>query len=112
MPYVTEVVDLVALGSPTLRVTGGKKILELRPRIEWDKGQAVLWLLRALKLDRADVCPIYIGDDLTDEDAFEALADRGIGIVVRDGPRETAARLRPQSPGRGREILGGAALTD
>jgi alpha,alpha-trehalase len=90
--FVREVADEVAAGYPALRVTGGKKIVELRPRVEWDKGRAVLWLLRALNLDGGDVCPMYIGDDLTDEDAFEALADRGIGIVVRDGSRQTAAR--------------------
>ena len=39
----------------------------------------------------------YLGDDHTDEDAFEALADRGLGILVRDPWRPTAARhwLRP-----------------
>lgn len=98
VPRVAEVVNSVAAEYPGLRVTGGKKIFELRPRIEWDKGQAVLWLLRALRLDLAEVCPIYIGDDLTDEDAFEALADCGIGIVVRDGPRETAARYALDHP--------------
>lgn len=108
VPHVEQVVDGVAAEYPGLCVTGGKKILELRPRIEWDKGRAVLWLLRALRLDLAEVCPIYIGDDLTDEDAFEALADCGIGIVVRDDPRETAARYaldHPDDAGRFLEAL-------
>lgn len=98
VPHVAAVVDSVAADYPGLRVTGGKKILELRPRIEWDKGRAVLWLLRALNLDLAEVVPIYIGDDETDEDAFEALANCGIGILVRDGPRETAARYALAHP--------------
>jgi alpha,alpha-trehalase len=105
VPDVNEVVNAVAAEYRALRVAGGKKILELRPRIEWDNGRAVLWLLRALKLDFADVCPIYIGDDVTDEDAFEALADRGIGIVVRDGPRETAARYALNHPEEVRRFL-------
>jgi alpha,alpha-trehalase len=105
VPYVAEVVNSVAGGYPGLRVAGGKKIFELRPRIEWDKGRAVLWLLRALKLDLADVCPIYIGDDVTDEDAFDAVADRGVGILVRDGPRETAARYALRQPEEVRRFL-------
>lgn len=107
VPHVAEVVDSVAGEYPGLRVTGGKKIFELRPSIEWDKGRAVLWLLRALKLDLADVVPIYIGDDETDEDAFEALAECGIGIVVRDGPRETAARYALDDPADVRRFLEG-----
>ena len=105
VPDVKEAVNAVAAEYPALRVTGGKKILELRPRVAWDKGRAVLWLLRALHLDLAEVCPTYIGDDVTDEDAFEALADRGIGIVVRDGPRETAARYALDHPEQVRRFL-------
>jgi trehalose 6-phosphate phosphatase len=74
-----------------LRKGYGKKVFELLPRLDWHKGKAVLWLLQALKLDRPDVLPLYIGDDLTDEDAFRAIADRGIGIVVEAGTRSTAA---------------------
>lgn len=107
VPHVAEVVDSVAAGYPGLRVTGGKKIFELRPCLEWDNGRAVLWLLRALKLDLAAVCPIYIGDDETDEDAFEALAECGIGILVRDGPRETAARYALDDPEDVRRFLEG-----
>jgi trehalose 6-phosphate phosphatase len=68
-----------------LRRTGGKKVFELRPDMEWDKGRALLWLLGELELDRADVLPIYLGDDLTDEDGFAALAEHGdgLGLLVR-----------------------------
>ncbi len=90
---VAEVVDRVARAYPQLRVAGGKRVYELRPAVDWDKGRAVLWLLEALELDRDDVVPIYVGDDLTDEDAFAALAERGYGVVVRgeEDARATAA---------------------
>jgi trehalose 6-phosphate phosphatase len=31
----------------------------------------------------------YLGDDLTDEDAFEALKERGIGVLLRKNYRPT-----------------------
>ena len=68
-----------------LKVTPDKMVFEIQPKIDWDKGKAVLYLLGALGLDREDVVPIYLGDDITDEHAFEALAGaspRGIGIFV------------------------------
>jgi trehalose-phosphatase len=76
---------------PTLKKTRGKKVLELRPAVEWDKGQAVLWLLRALGLEGEEIVPIYVGDDTTDEDAFRALHDRGLTALVARTPRPTAA---------------------
>ncbi len=82
-PKVKEIVDAVLAEHPDdLKVTPGKMVYEIQPRIDWDKGKAVLYLLEALDLDRDEVVPIYLGDDITDEDAFEALADRGLGIFV------------------------------
>lgn len=56
-----------------LRVTTGRKVVELRPDIAWDKGKALDWI--GERLGPAEVgpdlrLPIYIGDDLTDEDAL------------------------------------------
>lgn len=48
------------------------KVYEVRPQIAWNKGNAVLYLLEHLELgDSKKAFPIYIGDDKTDEDAFE-----------------------------------------
>jgi alpha,alpha-trehalase len=77
-----------------LRLSGGKKVFELRPDIEWDKGRAVLWLLEALALDGDDVLPFYLGDDVTDEDAFHALAGRGVGVLVGDPAYRTNADFK------------------
>ena len=46
----------------------------------------------------ADAWPIYIGDDRTDEDAFMVLAGRGVGILVAETPRETAAYYTLRNP--------------
>ena len=76
----------------------GKKVFELRPASEWHKGKAVVWLLEALGLAGADALPVYLGDDVTDEDAFGAVAGRGLGILVAEAPRVTAAGYRLTGP--------------
>jgi trehalose 6-phosphate phosphatase len=91
---VKTAVESIRSQCPGLRLTGGKKIHELRPEIDWDKGHAIRWLLAELNLDGPDVLPIYIGDDETDEDAFRALHGRGLGILVADRPRPSAADYR------------------
>ncbi|MGH6923741.1 MAG: trehalose-phosphatase [Propylenella sp.] len=94
---VEAIVDRVLEAIPTLTKSHGKKVFELRPRLGWDKGKAVLWLLSALKEDGAETLPFYLGDDLTDEDAFRALRDRGVTIFV-GSPARTAARYQLADP--------------
>ena len=82
-PAIKPIVDRVLAEHPNeLKVTPGKMVYEIQPRLEWDKGKAVLYLLKALGLDGDDVVPLYLGDDITDEDAFRALSGEGIGIFV------------------------------
>jgi alpha,alpha-trehalase len=102
---VGEAARAVAARHPDLRVAGGKKIVELRPNIDWDKGKAVLWLLETLDLAQDDIIPVYVGDDETDEDAFRAIADRGIGVVVGEEHRPTRARYALADPDEVRNFL-------
>ena len=96
----------VAAAHPELRLAGGKKIFELRPDIEWDKGLALLHLLEVMGLDADDVTVLYIGDDETDEDAFRILAQgRGIGIVVGTEHRETMGDYALGDPDQVMEFL-------
>ncbi len=81
---VQEIVQKVQQKHDRLRQRGGKKIFELQPDVDWDKGKAVLWLLKTLDLYRSGVLAIYLGDDVTDEDAFGVLKEWGIGILVGD----------------------------
>jgi trehalose-phosphatase len=90
--------------APGLRRKEGKKVVELQPDVPWDKGAAVRWLLDALALG-PDALPLYVGDDVTDEDAFRAVRDDGLGVVVLDRPRATAATLSLRDPGQVRELL-------
>jgi len=98
VPQVEDGVDRVLEKSPGLRKSFGKKVFELQPEIDWNKGKALFWVLDALDLNGPDVLPFYIGDDTTDEDAFRAIEDRGIGIVVMNRPRPTRARYALKDP--------------
>jgi trehalose 6-phosphate phosphatase len=110
--------DGEAGGGQRLRKTGGKKVWELRPDVDWDKGKALIWLLERLgrstpdgpagrgRADAAPLVPVFLGDDVTDEDAFAAAASRGgIGILVAEEPRPTAASYRLRDPAAALELL-------
>lgn len=86
---------------PKLRLTQGRKVLEIRPTIKWDKGKALEFLLESLGFANcSNVFPVYIGDDRTDEDAFKILRDRGqgFGILVSKFPKDTSASYYLQEP--------------
>jgi trehalose 6-phosphate phosphatase len=68
------------------KLTQGKMVFEFRPNIEWNKGKAVLKLLEMMNKSSNIFC-IYIGDDKTDEDAFKALKEEGIGIGIFVGSK-------------------------
>jgi len=74
-----------------MHVEYGKKVVEIRPNEDWNKGRVVQYLLGL-----SDGLPIYIGDDNSDELAFDAVGDRGISIAV--GRRETRARYMFRDP--------------
>ncbi|KAM0976201.1 hypothetical protein FF1_019184 [Malus domestica] len=93
---------------PILRLTQGRKVLEIRPTIKWDKGKALEFLLESLGYAKCtDVFPVYIGDDRTDEDAFKVLRERGqgFGILVSKIPKETNATYSLQEPAEVMDFL-------
>ncbi|ETZ31813.1 trehalose-phosphatase [Mycobacterium intracellulare MIN_061107_1834] len=93
-----------------LRVTTGREVIELRPDLDWDKGKTLRWVIDHLhRAGSGSLTPVYLGDDITDEDAFDAVHDDGVPILVRhsdDGDRATAALFALDSPARA------AAFTD
>lgn len=105
---LAEQVSLVLNEYPQLKLTQGRKVLEIRPTIKWDKGKALEFLLESLGYGNSNnVFPIYIGDDRTDEDAFKVLSNRGqgIGILVSKVPKETNASYTLQDPLEVRNFL-------
>ncbi len=70
------------LNAGKIKVRTGTMIVEIIPPVKWDKGSAVLWILNRPEFAEKNFCPIYFGDDITDEDAFRALQDRGVTVLV------------------------------
>ena len=104
-PVIERLVTDIEARDERLRVTTGKKIFELRPSVEWDKGRALEWLMDRLELDLDTTTPLYLGDDVTDEDAFAVLVGRGVGIVVGREDEPTLAAYALEDPDEVRELL-------
>lgn len=105
---VAAAVAEVAGAIPELAVKHGKMVFELQPAVDWNKGKAVLWLLQRLGLGGAGAAPLYLGDDVTDEDAFRALQGSGTGIIVADPSdkgRQTFADYRVDDVGQALDFL-------
>ena len=97
-----EVLELAAVCARQLglRQVHGRKVVDLRCDLDWTKGTAVRWMCSHLP-SRERVLPIYIGDDLTDEDAFDAVQMSGVAVLVchnEDDGRRTAARFTVGGP--------------
>jgi len=75
-----------------IEISLGKKVYEIKPHVEWDKGKVVAWLMRRQRFDqgRNRVFPIFIGDDITDEDAFKVIKDKGLTIFVGSPKKSNA----------------------
>lgn len=76
-----------------VKVSHGKKVYEIKPSFDWDKGKAVSLLLNVASVEE-ETLTIYIGDDTTDEDAFEVLRNSGVGILVSKKDKDSAADFR------------------
>ncbi len=85
-----------AARSGRIRITSGKKVYEIRPAVAWDKGEVVKMLMaRCGKGGRKrGLLPIYLGDDLTDEDGFRVIENYGGGISVFVGERDSPSSAR------------------
>ena len=100
VPVVEAAVDRVALAHRRLRRVSGRRCSSFVRTWSGTRSARLLRLMSVLGLDRDDVVPVYVGDDLTDEDAFIAFVrDRGLGVVVRGMSRSSDVRpLLPREP--------------
>jgi trehalose 6-phosphate phosphatase len=73
-----------AIETGRLRVMRGSSVLELLPNIPWNKGDAVRWIDERVRRQGGPVLTVYLGDDVTDQDAFRELEGRGIRVAASD----------------------------
>lgn len=92
------------LDAGELRIMPGNCMTELLPNIDWNKGHAVTWIReRVASSSKQPVACVYVGDDVTDQDAFAVLGESGVAIASSDrvsgadfnldGPPEVEALL-------------------
>jgi len=105
---VKQVVGAEAVGKA--KVTSGKKVYEVRPAVNWDKGKAIKLLMKRYGKggQRSGLLPIYLGDDLTDEDGFRVIEDyeSGISVFVGKEDQHSAAHYFLKSPAEVAAFLG------
>jgi trehalose-phosphatase len=80
--------------SADLQILHAKKVYEVRPKIAWNKGNAVWHIWQSVA---PHALPICLGDDLTDEDGFRVLQGKGVNIYVGE-ERQSYAEYILQSP--------------
>lgn len=97
------------LDAGELRIMPGDCMTELLPNIDWNKGDAVAWIReRVAAASKRPVFCVYIGDDVTDQDAFAALGDGGIAVAASN--RVSGADFHIEGPPEVEELLRQLAL--
>jgi alpha,alpha-trehalase len=91
---ISSMIEELGHRHPRLAIAHGKMVHELRPALNWDKGKAVVWITRKIFGGSERVYPLYIGDDVTDEDAFREVRGWGAGILVGDHGQASRADYR------------------
>jgi trehalose 6-phosphate phosphatase len=86
-----------------VRVMRGACMLEVLPNIDWNKGNAVAWIRDRASGGGPPLFTVYIGDDVTDEDAFRAVDGHGLRIAASD--RVTGADYVVDGPTAVEQIL-------
>lgn len=92
-----------------VKITSGKKVYEVRPAVDWDKGKAIAVLLDRYgpRKARRELLAIFLGDDLTDEEGFKVINRQGgISIFVGEETSKSAAQYYLKSPAEVEQFLG------
>jgi len=108
VPAVFQTVYDAVQQAGDFRLNPGRKVYEIAPRTNWNKGMAAKWINQHLR--REPAFTVYVGDDTTDEDAFAALEGQ---LTVKVGPAsDTLARYHLPDPSAVQELLAWLAEFD
>lgn len=86
-----------------MKITRGKKVVEVRPNLDWGKGKAIE---KIREYCGDSPLPVFFGDDQTDEEGFVVVQDAG-GLAVFVGParESTLALHRLDTPAEVGQVL-------
>jgi trehalose-phosphatase len=70
----------------------GKRVWEVLPKVDWDKGRALTELLRRT----GPAVAVAVGDDMTDEDMFRAVGRKGVSVRIGKSRESRAAYYLPR----------------
>ena len=98
VPEIQKFVEKKVNENEKLRLMYGKKVFEILPVFQWNKGKAIIWIMKALNISWKNTRVVYIGDDTTDEDAFRVIRHNGLGIIVAERGKPSAAHFQVNSP--------------
>lgn len=79
-----------------LRVLPGACVVELLPGAAWHKGSALQWIRERIERLHGPTFTVYVGDDVTDEDAFKAIGPEGMALSASD--RASGAHFSVNGP--------------
>jgi len=68
------------IDSGRLRLLPGAGVIELLPEAAWHKGSALEWIRERVERSHGPTFTVYVGDDVTDQDAFGAIGPHGLAI--------------------------------
>ena len=102
----TEMARAIRRDGSRFKIFHGVQVIEIQPQVGWTKGDCVLWIRDALRRTSGDrLMVVYIGDDWTDEHAFEALVGQGLTISVGDRVPASRAAYRVADVAAVRQLL-------
>jgi trehalose-phosphatase len=79
----TEMARAIQRSGSRLKIFHGLQVMEIQPQVGWTKGDCVLWIRDVVRRTSGDRLTVfYMGDDWTDEFAFDALAGDALTISV------------------------------
>ena len=109
VPEVTNAVESIVSTSRAVgkvKTTTGKKVYEVRPAVDWDKGKAIQLLLDKYSRKKRRQLVIFLGDDRTDEDGFKVVNRYGgASIFIGEENTESSASYYLRSPGEVERFL-------
>ena len=92
--FIKNTIKKIKKEYPSFKLLKGKKVYEFLPNLNWNKGKAILSIMKLFGINFNSNTVIYIGDDKTDEYAFRMIKNRGVTILVSNKKTKTNAKFR------------------